>query len=106
MTLEKLADALDKSGLQFAHHAWSHAPEGDYGTWAEDSGYDLMVDDRHLERGTVGYINYFTRDDSPTPRNTIEGILNDLVIPWNLNTVQYENDTGYIHYEWEFGCYG
>lgn len=104
--LDELINALAETGYQFAHHAWSKAPEGDYGTYSEDSGSDLVADEKHIERGTEGYISYFTRDDTDTPRTTIETALNSLNIPWYLNTVQYENDTGYIHYEWGFGVYG
>lgn len=104
--MDKLIEALNATGYAFAHHAWSKAPDGDYGTYAEDSGEDLTANNIHIERGTVGYISYFTRDDSEAPRQTIEAALNSINIPWSLNTVQYENDTGYIHYEWEFGVYG
>lgn len=104
--LEELFLALQATGYAFAHYAWSKAPEGDYGTYAESNGNDLIADDKHIERGTEGYINLFTRDDTDTPRVKIETALNSLNIAWNLNTVQYENDTGYIHYEWEFGVYG
>lgn len=104
--LEELFLALQATGYAFAHFAWSKAPEGDYGTYAESNGNDLIADDKHIERGTEGYINLFTRDDTDTPRVKIETALNSLNIAWNLNTVQYENDTGYIHYEWEFGVYG
>lgn len=104
--LDDLVTALEGTGLAFAHHAWSSAPEGDYGTWAEESGEDLLADGIHAERGIVGYINYFTRDDSRSVQDTIENVLNEQGVAWVLNSVQYENDTGYIHYEWEFGCYG
>lgn len=104
--LNELVTALSEAGLKFAHYAWSHEPEGDYGTYAEDSGNDLVCDEIHAETGTDCYLNYFTRDASETPRTTIEGILNSLRIPWYLNTVQYENDTGFIHYEWGFSVYG
>lgn len=104
--LEDLVTALEATGFDFAHHAWSKAPEGDYGTYSEQSGNDLTADSIHAERGTEGYIEYYTRDDTSTPRTTIEAALNGLGIPWYLNTVQYENDTGYIHYEWGFGVYG
>lgn len=104
--LDDLFEALEQSGLSIAHYAWSKAPEGDYGTIQEDSGNDLVCDEKHVERGTDCYLSYFTRDDSGTPRTTIEGILNGLQIPWYLNTVQYENDTGLIHYEWGFSVYG
>ena len=101
-----LITALENTGYQFAHFAWSSAPDGDYGIYAEYSGADFIADDQHTERGTVCYVSYYTRDDSVTPRTTIENVFNSLGIPWYLNTVQYENDTGYIHYEWELGIYG
>ena len=104
--LNDLINALAATGYQFAHFGWSHAPEGDYGTYAEYNGDDFNADLVHAEKGTTGYINYFTRDDSGTPKTTIEAALNSLKIPWYLNTVQLEADTGYIHYEWGFSVYG
>ena len=104
--MDELINALAETNYQFAHYAWSKAPDGDYGTYSEDSGADLVADEQHIERGTVVYINYFTRDDTGTPRTTIETALNSLNLPWYLNSVQYENDTGYIHYEWSVGVFG
>jgi hypothetical protein len=104
--LNDLVEALEDAGLAFAHYAWSKAPQGDYGTYAEDNGNDLVCDEHHVEKGTDCYLNYFTRDASGAPRITIETILNELRIPWYLNSVQYENDTGYIHFEWGFSVYG
>lgn len=101
-----LINALAATGYQFAHFAWSKAPDGDYGTYEEYSGADFVADGIHMEKGTSGYINFFTRDDTGLPKTTIETALNGLNIPWYLNTVQYENDTGYIHYEWGFSVYG
>ena len=104
--LDDLITALKNAGLDVEHHAWSKAPSGDYGTVSEDSGNDLMCDSVHGERGTECWLNYYTRDDSTTPRTTIETVLNSFGFPWYLNSVQYENDTGYIHYEWGFSYYG
>lgn len=104
--LEELFLALQATGYAFAHYAWSKAPDGDYGTYSENRGDDLTADNKHIEKGTEGFISYFTRDDSGTPRVMIETALSNLGIPWYLNSIQYENDTGYIHYEWWFGVYG
>ena len=32
----------------------------------------------------------------------IQDALNKNCISFNLNSVQYEDETGYIHYEWRF----
>lgn len=106
MTLNALKTALNATGLKFAHFAWSKAPAGDYGVYAEEGSADLEANNAHIEKGTTGYIDYFTRDDSGTPKKTIEAALHGLGIAWRLNSVQYENDTGYIHYEWTWGYHG
>lgn len=100
MTLNDLETALAATGYKFAHYAWSHAPAGDYGVFAEDSSNDFEADDVHAETALEGTVDYFTRDDSGTPKTTIEAVLEGLNVPWYLNSIQYEDDTGYIHYEW------
>ena len=47
-------------------------------------------------------MDYYTRDDSGTPKTTIETALDSVPVAWYLNSVQFESDTGYIHYEWVF----
>ena len=106
MTINDLKTALLATGYKFAHHAWSKAPQGDYGVFAEEGASDLIANGEHVERGVTGYIDYFTRDDSGTPQKKIETALRSLRIPWRVNSISYENDTGYIHYEWTWGIYG
>lgn len=103
--MNELLSALTTEGLQVALYGWDRAPEGDYGTISITEGNDLVADGIHVERGTEGYLDYFTRDPSDTPRTTIEAILND-GYAWYLNSVQYEDDTHYIHYEWKWSVHG
>ena len=100
--MDELKAALDATGLQFAHFGWSKAPAGDYGVYAEDGANDLYADDIHAEKAVQGTIDYFTRDDSGAPQTTIENALNNGQIAWYLNSLQFEEDTGFIHYEWVF----
>ena len=58
------------------------------------------------EQAMNGYVDYLTRDDTGSPKATIEKAMTDAGIVWHLDTVQYENDTGYIHYTWEYHEYG
>lgn len=102
MTINKLKTALDTTGYKFAHYAWAKAPSGDYGVYAEDDQRSLWGNGHMAEHTTIGTIDYFTRDDTGTPKSTIESVLNGIDISWYLNSIQYENDTGYIHYEWVF----
>lgn len=103
--MQRVKDALDSTGYAFAHFGWSKQPSGDYGVYAEDGARDFEANGRHEEKGLTGTIDYFTRDDSGTPKTVIENAINGL-FPWYLNSIQYENDTGFIHYEWVFSLYG
>lgn len=96
----RLETALAATGYRFAHFGWSEAPEGDYGVWSEDSGDDLVANNVHAERGTAYTVDLFTRDDSTAPRRATETALNSLRCGWRLDTIMYENDTGYIHLAW------
>ena len=103
--MQRIKNALDSTGLLFKHYAWSPAPRSEYGTYQEDGAADLEGDGLHIEKGTTGTIDYFTRKDDGSVQKTIEEALNG-VCAWRLNSIQYEDDTGLIHYEWEFGIYG
>ena len=104
--MDELVTALTNTGLSFAHFGWSHAPAGDYGVYAEDGANDLEANNVHLERVIEGTVDYFTRDDSGTPKATIEAALNSCGAAWYLNSIQFENDTGYIHLEWVWQVMG
>lgn len=96
-----LQTLLSSTNYKFAQYGWSKAPSGDYGVWADDGANDLYAGDIHAEHANQGTIDYYTRDASGTPKTTIEAVL-DGVVAYYLNSIQYENDTGYIHYEWVY----
>lgn len=100
--MDELINALAATGCQFAHFGWSRAPEGDYGVYAEDGANDLEANNVHAERAVQGTVDYFTRDDSGAPQAAIEAALEGVPCAWYLNSVQFEEETGYIHYEWVF----
>lgn len=100
--LDVLLTALTATGMRFAHYAWSHAPDGDYGVYSEEGASQLRANNQTVNQSLRGTVDYFTRDDSGMPRSIIENALNGLQMAWYLNSIQYEEDTGYIHYEWVF----
>ena len=104
--MNDLVTALTATGLQFAHFGWSKAPAGDYGVYAEDGANDLIAGNVHRERVIEGTVDYFTRDATLACKATIETALNGCGAAWYLNSVQFENDTGYIHLEWVFQVMG
>lgn len=100
--MDELKTALTGTGYKFAHYGWSRAPTGDYGVYSEDGANDLIAGNVHVEKVLQGTIDYFTRDDSGTPKVTIEAALDAVPIAYYLNSIQFEPETGYIHYEWVF----
>ncbi len=102
--MDELINALTATGYQFAHFGWSKAPTGDYGVYAEDGANDLIAWNKHVEKILQGTVDYFTRDDSGYPKVVIELALDSVPVAWYLNSIQFEEDTGYIHYEWVWEC--
>ena len=105
MALQTLKDALAATNLPFVHYAWAKDAKellGDHGVYAEDGANNLRCDDIHAEHAVEGTVDYYTRDDSGAPQTTVETALNNGQIAWYLNSIQFEEDTGFIHYEWVF----
>lgn len=75
-----------------------------YVVWAEDgeSG-SFMVDNHKAEQQISGSIDLYTDREFDTWADRIQTALDTLEnVTWNLDSVQYEDETGLIHYEWAF----
>lgn len=71
-----------------------------YFVWQEDGGNDLSANDAHGERAVQGTTDLFTiREHDPWAEELGEA-LSSHGIAWYLSGVQYEEDTGFFHYEW------
>lgn len=72
-----------------------------YIVWAEDSeSSSLNADNKKEIQAIQGAIDYFTKKDNDTVVNEIQEALKAEKVSFYLNSVQYEEETGYIHYEW------
>lgn len=95
---------INDTPMRFAHFAWSSAPAGDYGVYGEDGGDQFDADNRFGERVVTGSVDWYTRTDDEVGKDKIEELFKDLqdscCFAWYLNTIQYENDTRFLHYEW------
>lgn len=73
--------------------------------WAEDGeGESMAVDNRRLPYQSVhGTIDLFTLTEYDQLVDEIQETLDELeAVAWRLSSVQYEDETNLIHYEWEF----
>lgn len=100
--LDELKEALEATGIPFAHYAWSTRPSGDYGVWGEDSSTTLWAGNKMCERSTQGTVDLFADDDGGFAKELVESALANVGCSWYLNSTQYEEDTRLLHYEWVF----
>lgn len=74
-----------------------------YIVWAEDSeGSSVEGNNRKINQSIQGTIDYFTKQDFDENVDRIQAALAAACISFYLNSVQYEDETEYIHYEWVF----
>lgn len=72
-----------------------------YYVWQEDSRNDLVVGDRHAEKAVEGTTDLYTKQEFDPWADEFEAALDaDGCIAWRLNSYQYEEETGFHHYEW------
>jgi hypothetical protein len=74
-----------------------------YFVWQEDGANDLMAGDIHAEKAVTGTTDLFTKQEFDPWKDEIEVAFDaSPYIFWKLNSVQYEEDTGFYHYEWRW----
>lgn len=106
MTLRDLGLALKKV-VPNCYHYTATKQSDKYIVWAEDNQADAVWADGKMQEQTIeGTIDYFTKMEYDPNVSLIQDALNDGNISWRLNSIQYEDDTRFIHYEWVFQVSG
>jgi hypothetical protein len=83
----------------FHYEAWAKPDK--YIVWAEDGqGNTIFADDKLDERAIEGTADYYTKSEYDPVVRQIETAMDDSEMSWELSSVQHEEETGYIHYEW------
>ena len=74
-----------------------------YFVWQEDGADDFVANGIHTEKAVTGTTDLFTKKEFDPWRDDLEAALDAAEgIAWSLNSVQFEEETGYWHYEWEW----
>lgn len=98
--IKKIRDTLLPLGIPVSHYTANEKPDS-YIVWAEDNqGAAQWADGRMENQAIEGTIHHFTRKEYDPMEDKIMDALNEAGISFRLNSVQYEDDTGYIHTEW------
>ena len=106
MKLTDLRDALLEVTQDTFHYTGTHKKDK-YIVWAEDTESNAnYADDCKAEQVIQGTIDYYTKTEFDNNVILIQQKLNSIDVAWQLNTIQYEEETGYIHYEWTFELIG
>ena len=71
-----------------------------YFVWPAEGSNDLIADGIHAERAVTGSTDLFSRREFDPWKEQFERELDKAGIAWSLNSVQYEQETGYWHWEW------
>lgn len=99
----RIMEALMAAGVESVNHYEAVDRPDKYAVWAEMGERSPMnADNQKREQVLYGVINYFTKEEGDETADRIQDNLNGKKISFFLSSVQYETETGYIHYEWEW----
>lgn len=71
--------------------------------WQEDGEGDTFhTSNRTAEQAIHGTTDYYTQTEYDPAIDAIQDTLEGIRAAWSLQSVQYEEDTKLIHYEWEW----
>lgn len=72
-----------------------------YFTWQEDGTNQFSANNKCQEKAVTGTTDLFTKKEfDPWVAAFEESINNETDIAWSLNSIQFEEETGFWHYEW------
>lgn len=106
MSWQEKIIAVHAEVTEDARHGY-HMKSDRYFVWQEDGADDLIADNRHVEKAVTGTTDLFTRQEFDPWKGEFEEALDKAPgIVWELNSIQYEQDTGFWHYEWVWSVTG
>lgn len=74
-----------------------------YFVWQEDGANDFEAGGIHAEKAVTGSTDLFTKQEFDPWRSAIEEAFDASgFVVWRLNSVQYEEETGFWHYGWDW----
>lgn len=99
--IDKVKNALLTVSQNVGHFEAANSANPPYIVWAEDNEFNgLSGDDYKLGQTLEGTIDLFTKDENDALFDAIQGALVAAKVYFRLESVQYEDDTELIHYEW------
>lgn len=100
--LQKVGKALYDELGDIVYHYWRPVKTGPMCIWQEDGEQSFRANFREREQGITGTVDYYTPVEYDSAADKIQQALNAVCSNWSVNSVQYEEETKLIHYEWTF----
>ena len=99
--IKKIGDILGTiEDLPVGHYEY-FGNEDRYAVWAEDREQSSVEGDNYKTGQAIqGTIDLFTKQDMDPTVDQIQKALKAEKISFYLNSTQYEDETGFIHFEW------
>ena len=73
-----------------------------YFVWQEETRADFEANNRHKEKAWSGTTDFFTKKEFDPLVDQLEDAYDAAGIAWNLESAEYEDETGIIHYVWNW----
>lgn len=101
--LQQIGAALYAALGSMVHHYYRPDGEARSVVWQE-SGEDnsFHSDNYKTEQAIRGTVDYYTKEEFDPNADVIQSVLTNLGAAWSLESVQYEEDTKLIHFEWSW----
>lgn len=100
--LKRMRDALTAIDGLTVYHYFRPQMQAPFCVWAEDGESESQWGNNHmLEQVLSGTVDYYTHDEYDGVIDLIQDALNSIeTCGWNLESVQYEDETNLVHFEW------
>lgn len=101
--LQQIGSALYGALGDMVHHYYRPDGEAQSVVWQEQ-GEDnsFHANNTKAEQAIRGTVDYYTKTEFDSNADVIQTVLQGLGAAWSLESVQYEEDTKFIHFEWSW----
>lgn len=101
--LQQIGTAL-AAVTEKTYHYWRPVKDVPCLIWAESGEENSFHAGNHKqEQRIIGTVDLFTRTEFDPLCDQVQEALEALGLTWNLESVQFEDETNLIHYEWTWG---
>lgn len=100
--IKSIAEALTSIEGLNVYHYFRPQMQAPFCVWQEDGEGNSFQTSNHKREQTIsGTIDYFTQEEFDENVDKIQEALNGIEnCGWLINSVQFEDETELIHYEW------